>query len=878
MLRKFFLAAVLFLNACNIAIAQNSSTTQWQMQPIAIQTRWAKGVSPTNVLPEYPRPQMVRENNWQNLNGLWEYAITKIDSNAPSKFDGKILVPFPIESALSGVKKPLLPTQNIWYKKEIKKPNLKTGERSLLHFGAVDWQTTVFINGKEVGKHNGGYTSFTIDITDYLTNEENELLVKVFDPTDKGINPHGKQTLTPGNIYYTPSSGIWQTVWLETVPFDYISGLELLPDIDKSVVSITVKTSHSCTVELIAKDKDTIISKVIGKTGIPIRLKIKRPKLWSPENPFLYDLSVKIINDNKTVDEVKSYFGMRKVNISKDENGVDRIFLNNKPYFNLGTLDQGFWPDGLYTPPSDAALKFDLEAIKSMGFNTVRKHIKVEPERWYYYADKIGLLVWQDFVNPPQQPSEDAKIEFEKETKEIINQLYNFPSISTWVLFNEKWGQYDQKRLTKWIKQSDHSRIINGHSGEYLYVNNELRSPSPDAYVDADLTDVHSYPNPMLSIKQEGKAMVCGEFGGIGVPVPGHQWDDLNGWGYVQVKPKELEEKYAGMMKSIKSLKEKGLSACIYTQPFDVEGEENGLITYDRDIIKIPIINLRDIHKGIVNLNKDLAFNLHFKEISHDISNQNDQYAELLTQYDKGQRDSLFLRKLLLMSIKMKNQLRSTQIGNSYIRALNNLYSKGNIDFINKITRTSNDTGFNIFLNNKDSINKILGDNSAEATTKAIIFTEIIAPLREKRIKVEYDKIENETIGKYGTFAEIPTWNALSGFAWETKDVSNFVKYKNKIYEKYPDDVSMFYLNNDAWFIFENSSKITDLEIALSWQEKVIKNDSLNPNAFDTYANILHKLGRTKEAIKWEEKAVEMDPNSPGKKGALEKMKREAKF
>ncbi|HUP13516.1 MAG TPA: hypothetical protein VM187_14930, partial [Niastella sp.] len=382
-------------------------------------SRWAKEVSASNALTAYPRPQLERPN-WQNLNGLWQYAITTKDAATPTAYAGQILVPFAIESALSGVKKMVQPTENLWYKKTISKPALKKGERALLHFGGVDWQATVFINKKKVGFHSGGYGSFSVDITDALTKGDNELLVKVYDPTDKGPNPHGKQVLTPKDIWYTPTTGIWQTVWLETVPEVYIKELKLTPDIDNNkltVATLTNVTGDGYTVEAVAMSGDKEISrKTITKEDNA--LAINDAHYWSPEDPFLYDLSVRLLKNGKVVDEVKSYFGMRKVEIKKDAEGHDRIFLNNKYVFNLGTLDQGFWPDGIYTAPTDEALAYDIKAIKAMGFNTIRKHIKREPDRWYFHCDKIGMIVWQDMINPAFNPNEEAKKVFEQECKE----------------------------------------------------------------------------------------------------------------------------------------------------------------------------------------------------------------------------------------------------------------------------------------------------------------------------------------------------------------------------------------------------------------------------------------------------------------------------
>ena len=572
---------------------------QWQMQPSPLQTRWAKEVTPDKVLPEYPRPQMAR-NDWQNLNGLWQYAVTEKDASQPAQFDGQILVPFAIESALSGVKKPVLPTQRLWYKRTFTKP---AGERILLHFGAVDWQTTVFVNGKEAGKHTGGYQNFSFDITDLLQSGDNELVLSVYDPTDKGPNPHGKQVLAPQGIRYTATTGIWQTVWLESVPPTYISSLEMIPEVDGGYLSLKVNTTGNTdgyTVEAVANGAGS----VKGAVNTVLKLPVPKAHLWNPEDPFLYDLSIKLVKKGVTADVVTSYFGMRKIEIKKDAKGQERIFLNNKYTYNLGVLDQGFWPDGIYTAPTDAALKFDIEAIKGMGFNTIRKHIKIEPARWYYHADKLGMLVWQDMVTCASlQP--DAKKAFEEENEANVTQLFNSPSIICWVLFNEGWYTYDQPRLTEWFQKRDHSRLINGHTGEN-YGKDGPQNPA-DKWPNSDLTDTHDYPGPGTAPALPGKARVLGEWGGVGVPVKGHQWNAATGWGYVKITPSEMSGKYAGMVRKLKKYETEGLSGSIYTEPYDVEIEENGLMTYDREIIKVPIETLRAIHAPFVPQARSLS-------------------------------------------------------------------------------------------------------------------------------------------------------------------------------------------------------------------------------------------------------------------------------
>ncbi|MBW8683393.1 glycoside hydrolase family 2 protein [Chitinophaga rhizophila] len=607
-------AKTLLLSAlCSAMAAEAYSQSDWQMQPVAIQTRWAKDVSPDNVLPEYPRPQMVRQQ-WSNLNGRWQYAITPKEATAPATFDGTILVPFAVESALSGVKKPVLPTQRLWYKRSFPKPAVSEGEKVLLHFGAVDWQTKIYVNGKKAGEHTGGYQHFTFDITTLLQDGDNELLVDVYDPTDQGPNPHGKQVLAPKGIRYTATTGIWQTVWLETVPPVHITDLILTPDTDGGYLSLTVHTSGAgnYTIEAAASADGKMNGAVKGPANQALKIPIRDAHLWNPEDPFLYDLSVKLIKDGAVRDEVTSYFGMRKVEIKKDEKGQERIFLNNRYTYNLGVLDQGFWPDGIYTAPTDEALKFDIAAIKSMGFNTIRKHIKIEPARWYYHADKLGMLVWQDMVTCASLESA-AKAAFEKENAVNVQQLYNYPSIICWVLFNEGWYSYDQSRLTDWFRKKDPSRLINGHTGENY--DKEGAQAVTSKWPGSHLADVHDYPGPGIAPAVPGKARVLGEWGGVGVPVKGHQWNAAAGWGYVKITPSEMTDKYSSMVKKLKQYETDGQSGSIYTEPFDVEIEENGLITYDREVIKVPLETLRQIHAPFApqEYSKSLLSSLTFK-------------------------------------------------------------------------------------------------------------------------------------------------------------------------------------------------------------------------------------------------------------------------
>jgi hypothetical protein len=780
-----------WLIALALSFPTVTKAQDWKIQPVTIQSRWARAVSPANALKEYPRPQMVR-SNWTNLNGLWEYAITAKDAVKPASFEGKILVPYPLESALSGVKKALQPSQNLWCKRSFNKPQLKAGEKVKLNFGAVDWQATVFVNGTQVGEHTGGYTEFSFDITAALKEGGNELVVKVFDPTDQGIGPHGKQVLNPANIYYTPTSGIWQTVWMEVVPEAYIQDLKITPDIDRGVLHLAGTFPADFTIEATVSENGVLISKLSGKAGSELLIPVKNAKLWSPASPFLYDLVVKIKKDGKIIDEVKSYFGMRKISVAKDEKGVDRIMLNNKPYYNLGTLDQGFWPEGLYTAPTDEALAFDIKAIKAMGFNTIRKHIKVEPARWYYHADKLGMLVWQDMVNPNQGLPEGSKKEFEYESFEILKQLHNYPSITTWVLFNEKWGQYDQKRLTNWIKETDPSRILNGHSGELLYVNEQLRSPSPDAYVDADMTDVHAYPDPMNSIKQAGKAQVCGEFGGIGVFIPDHQWLSGSAWGYIQEKPAALKAKYTIMQQHLELFRNEGMSGSIYTQPFDVEGEQNGLMTYDREVVKIPFAELRKIHS---KLNPDVLSPSWMAGLGSvtakdaDLSDPGVLYSAMLAEYIAGKRDASFLKKMAMMATQTGDKPGAALAGTAYIGTLKSPLSDEDVNSVVQFTKSTKDAGFPVMVSDSAAFKKVLGERKYVTSMMNMIFKGDMEPVLNASADPDWNAIE-ASVKKYGAPGEEILLRAKTVAFYNGQKWPEFVPVASAYLQKYGKNLS----------------------------------------------------------------------------------------
>ena len=568
----------------------------WQPVPGQIMTRWSADVNPRSPLPDYPRPQMVRKD-WVNLNGLWDYVIQPMDESRPEKFAGKILVPFPVESALSGVKQPLTNEQRLWYRRTFTSPKLADGRRLLLHFGAVDWEAKVFINGRAVGEHRGGYDAFTFDVTDALKlGAENELVVAVFDATGAG-QALGKQNFNkiakPGGIAYTPCSGIWQTVWLETVAAASIQDLKLIPDVDAGCLRITVNAggaSPAPNVEIIAFDGRKEVARISGKPGVELKLPIPNARLWTPENPFLYHLKVRMGGD-----EVASYFGMRKIALGKNEKGFTAMLLNGKPVFQAGPLDQGFWPDGIYTAPTDEALRFDIAEMKRLGFNMVRKHVKVEPARWYYWCDKLGLLVWQDMPSGggghggnsehEGEPTEFAP-QFETELRALVEQHQNHPSIILWVVFNEGWGQYDTARLTAWVKALDPSRLVNGASG---WVDRKT----------GDVSDQHSYPGPACPEPEAARVAVLGEFGGLGLPTPNHTWVESS-WGYRGVTgERSLTRKYGELWREVWRLKDQGLCAAVYTQLTDVETECNGLFTYDRKRLKVDAKQLANAHHGV---------------------------------------------------------------------------------------------------------------------------------------------------------------------------------------------------------------------------------------------------------------------------------------
>ncbi|MGW8066110.1 PA14 domain-containing protein [Streptomyces ziwulingensis] len=556
-----------------------------------LRTAWADEVGPDNAHPEYPRPQLTRDA-WRNLNGRWQFAAAEAGEQPPVGKDLKerILVPYPVESQLSGVQRH---EDRMWYRRTFTVPrDWRIGDerRLQLNFGAVDWQSEVYVNGTKVAAHKGGYDKFGADVTDALEpGRTQELIVGVYDPTDAagGENPPvGKQRLDPSGIWYTPSSGIWQTVWMEPVARDHVDSLKLTPDAGAGTLTVEPRgVRDGVRVSATAYAGHRKVATASGRTGEPLTLRIHEPRLWSPDDPFLYDLRVTVGHDR-----VESYFGMRSIAVEKVD-GVPRTVLNGEPVFLMATLDQGFWPDGLHTAPTDEALAYDLRMHKEMGFNSVRKHIKVEPDRWFYWADRLGLLVWQDMpaMTAGVNPDTAARAEYEREMKEMIDEHVSSPSVVMWVTFNEGWGQYDIQRVAEQAKAWDPTRLVNNQSGLNLGADGGA----------GDIMDEHGYPSPALPPSPDGeRALVTGEYGGLGLAVPGHAWSVQQS--YVDVDPETYTDDYLTKLDEVRALACRGSNGAVYTQISDVEGELNGLLTYDREVVKPDVPRLRAAHEQLI--------------------------------------------------------------------------------------------------------------------------------------------------------------------------------------------------------------------------------------------------------------------------------------
>ncbi|MGF1586031.1 MAG: glycoside hydrolase family 2 protein [Bacteroidales bacterium] len=584
-----------------------SVNSQWKPAGDRIMTEWAENVRPESVLDAYPRPVMER-SEWQNLNGLWNYSISPRHLPQPEIHDGQILVPFPVESSLSGVGRTVGEENVLWYEREFSVPTGWRNRDILLHFGAVDWQTELWVNDIKIGTHTGGYTPFYFNITPYLNRSGNQkLVVRVWDPTDKGFQPRGKQVTEPHAIWYTAVTGIWQTVWIEPVSKSHISSLRTTPDIDLQKINIEPFGTFfpGDYVEITVKEEGRVIAASKAAAGNSLDIFIENPRLWSPESPFLYDMEVKLYSGGKEADNTRSYFAMRKISASRDQSGIMRLQLNNEDYFPMGTLDQGWWPDGLYTAPSDEALLYDIQMTKDLGFNMIRKHVKVEPARWYTHCDRVGILVWQDMPSGDRTPvwqmrqyfdatelvrSPESEANYRSEWKAVIDYLWSNPSIVTWVPFNEAWGQFKTKEIAQWTKQYDPSRlVIPASGGNHFQV--------------GDMLAIHNYPQPLLYLYDAQRPTVLSEYGGIGLALEGHLWEPERNWGYVQFNTSgEVTDKYLEYADELKRLIRAGISGAVYTQITDVEIEVNGLLTYDRKRVKMELERVRKANLEIRNM------------------------------------------------------------------------------------------------------------------------------------------------------------------------------------------------------------------------------------------------------------------------------------
>lgn len=608
-----------FLLATSMLIPASVFAQDWTPVGDNIKTEWAEQVSPANVHQEYPRPQMKR-NDWKSLNGLWQYAVTGNNAATPAEMDGNILVPFAIESSLSGVGRAVKPEEALWYKTSFQTPKEWKSRRTILNFGAVDWKAEVFVNDVLIGSHTGGYTEFSFDITPYLSAKGSQtLMVKVTDATDAGYQPRGKQISRPSGIWYTQVTGIWQSVWLESVADGNISSYRTESDLANGTVTVNTDVCRAKDGDIIKAEllegkvgystdspSSTVLAEAKAVPGCPIVLKVENAKTWSPDSPYLYGLRLSVIRNGQTIDSIDGYTAMREISVVRDQNNYKRMALNGSVLFQYGPLDQGWWPDGLYTAPTDEALKYDIIKTKELGFNMIRKHIKVEPARWYYYCDQLGMLVWQDMPSTADNQAnkwdfsemdrgtdhvipQKWQDNFYKEWNEIIDARRMFPCIVVWVPFNEAWGQFDTEKAAAFTKAKDPSRLVNPASG-----GNFRRC--------GDILDLHHYPGPAMWMFYSDYVNVLGEYGGIGRPIEGHLWQKDKNWGYVQFKSsKEVEDEYERFAGKLEELISKGCSAAVYTQTTDVEGEINGFMTYDRKVMKMDIGRINKINTHVIN-------------------------------------------------------------------------------------------------------------------------------------------------------------------------------------------------------------------------------------------------------------------------------------
>jgi len=580
------------------ALSCDRQSNSWKITDNPLITEWAVQIDPGKPWDTYPRPAMKRRE-WMNLNGLWDYSITPKTSDMPEIWEGKILVPYPVESALSGVRRRVTENEIIWYRREFNIPSKWKGRNILLNFEASDWETTVWVNGEIAGTHRGGYTPFSFDITSFTeAGKKCNITVSVWDPTDKGKQPRGKQVSDPGGIWYTPTSGIWQTVWIEPVNESYIESFYVYTSVEDKTITIspTVVNGSEKRLRLTATGSGNVNVTDEKRYGEDLTVKIENAVFWTPDTPTLYNLKLELISNGKSIDAITSVAGIRKISLGKTEDGITRIMLNNNYLFQNGTLDQGFWPDGLYTPPTEEAMIFDLWTLKKMGFNMLRKHVKVENRVFYNWCDRIGLIVWQDMPNgdshisgrmPDIEKDRESDKQFRYELKQIIKTHFNHPSIVIWVPFNEGWGQYNTGGISDFVKELDPTRLVISASG----------------WTDrgtGDILDIHNYPEPRAPMHEENRAIVLGEYGGLGLALENHMWKQQN-WGYrVMDDRSDLLERYEQYYAEVRRLdREEGLSAVVYTQTTDVETETNGFMTYDRKVDKMGADNILKAHLGL---------------------------------------------------------------------------------------------------------------------------------------------------------------------------------------------------------------------------------------------------------------------------------------
>lgn len=608
-LRRFAVVALVPLMGFVMVSTPAKAVEIWQRKKPPLSTPWTQLVGPGNALPEYPRPQMVRQR-WLNLNGGWSYtgrSLQDAEKKPPSasQYTERILVPYPTESALSGIQRH---DDQMWYRKLVKVPADWRGQRVLLHFGAVDQIATVWVNGQQVAHHEGGYTGFSADITGALLRSPvQELTVRVEDRNEAGGFPVGKQRNAPRGLAYTGASGIWQTVWLEPVSAAHIEKLDITPDLTGFTVTPRLSgTTYQRVEVVVAEPGGAEVARAYGKPGQPVRLPVAKPHLWTPDDPYLYDLKVRLVSPSRRViDEVSSYGGLRTIGTVRDAVGRPRIALNGKITFLHGPLDQGYWPDGIYTAPTDDALKFDLERTKELGFNFVRKHAKVEPSRWYYWADKLGLMVWQDMpslgesingpmTGPSPDPVPEAKARFEKELAAMVDQLRSFTSIIGWVPFNEGWGEFDTARIADKVKAQDPSRMVNANSG----VNCCKSRPDSRA---GDVYDSHNYVGPVRKEGPEHRVIVQGEYGGLGLALADNRWPGLPEAYEMTDSPARLTQRYVEVSRDVENLvRSDGLSGAVYTQTTDVENEVNGYLSYDRRLVKVELPVVAERNRAVI--------------------------------------------------------------------------------------------------------------------------------------------------------------------------------------------------------------------------------------------------------------------------------------